>query len=102
MKEVKYLNEVHGGHGEAGAVDEAADRAAEADVVDVVLVGLDVARVLLRLIPERYVNKRERRVPIIEKGDKGKKHHRKSSGREYGFERRGHSSKQSSRKKEFE
>ena len=41
------LDDVHGGHGEAGAVDHAADLAVELDVVEVVLGGLDLGRVFL-------------------------------------------------------
>ena len=41
------LDDVHGGHGEAGAVDQAADLAVELDVVQLVLGGLDLGRVLL-------------------------------------------------------
>ena len=42
------LDDVHGGHGEAGAVDEACDVAVEADVVQAELAGGDFARVFLR------------------------------------------------------
>ena len=41
------LDDVHGRHGEAGAVDHAADLAVELDVVEVVLGGLDLGGVLL-------------------------------------------------------
>ena len=42
------LDHVHGGHGEAGAVDDAADLAVEPDIVEIVLGGLRLARILLR------------------------------------------------------
>mmetsp|Transcript_34497 Transcript_34497/g.116965 ORF Transcript_34497/g.116965 Transcript_34497/m.116965 type:complete len:226 (+) Transcript_34497:27-704(+) len=48
-----HLDDVHGRHGEAGAVDHAADGPVEADVVEVPLLGGDVARVLLRLVALR-------------------------------------------------
>ena len=41
------LDDVHGGHGQSGAVDHAADVAVERDVVEVVSGGLDLALVLL-------------------------------------------------------
>jgi hypothetical protein len=47
------FDDVHGGHGEAGAVDEAGDVAVEADVVEVVFGGGDFARVLLVLVAHR-------------------------------------------------
>ena len=40
------LDDVHRRHGEAGAVDHAADGAVERDVVEVVLRGLDLLLVL--------------------------------------------------------
>ena len=43
----RELDDVHGGHGEARAVDHAADAAVELDVVEAVLRGLDVERRLL-------------------------------------------------------
>ena len=42
------LDHVHGSHGEAGAVDDAADIAVETDIVEIVLGGLRLARILLR------------------------------------------------------
>ena len=39
------LNDVHGGHGQAGAVDHAGDGAVELDVVERVLAGFDFERV---------------------------------------------------------
>jgi hypothetical protein len=47
------FDDVHGGHGEAGAVDEAGDVAVEADVVEFVLGGGHFARVLLVLVAHR-------------------------------------------------
>ena len=47
------LDDVHGRHGEAGAVDHAADRAVERDVGEVVLRGLDLLLVLLGLVAQR-------------------------------------------------
>ena len=47
------LDDVHGGHGEAGAVDHAADVAVELDVVQVVLGGLDFGRVFLVEVAQR-------------------------------------------------
>ena len=41
------LDDVHGGHGQAGAVDHAADVAVELDVVEVELGGLHLERLLL-------------------------------------------------------
>src|SRR5690606_4113160 len=41
------LDDVHGGHGQAGAVDEAGDVAVEADVVEAELTGGHLARILL-------------------------------------------------------
>src|SRR6185312_9277146 len=46
------LDDVHGGHGEAGAVHHAADIAAEADVVELVLVRLGLGRILLVLVAQ--------------------------------------------------
>ena len=40
------LDGVHGGHGEAGAVDEAPDRAVHADIRQVVLLGCNLTRVI--------------------------------------------------------
>jgi len=48
------LDEVHGGHGEAGTVNEATDAAVETNVVDVILMRRHVARVLLRLVPNKH------------------------------------------------
>jgi len=42
------VHDVHGAHGETGAVDHAADVAVERDVVDFPLRGMHLARVLLR------------------------------------------------------
>ena len=47
------LDDVHRRHGEAGAVDHAADRAVERDVVEVVLGRLDLLGVLLGLVAQR-------------------------------------------------
>ena len=47
------LDDVHGRHGEAGAVDHAADRAVERDIGEIVLRGLDLLGVLLRLVAQR-------------------------------------------------
>jgi len=44
------LEDVHRRHGEAGAVDEAANVAVELDEVEAVLGGVDLSRVLLRLV----------------------------------------------------
>ena len=41
------LDDVHGRHGQAGAVDHAADVAVQLDVVQLVAAGLDLVRVLL-------------------------------------------------------
>ena len=41
------LDEVHGGHGQAGAVDHAADGALQADEAEAQAAGLDIDRVLL-------------------------------------------------------
>ena len=46
------LDDVHRRHGEAGAVDHAADGAVERDVVEVVLGGLDLLGVLLGLVAQ--------------------------------------------------
>ena len=46
------LDDVHRRHGQAGAVDHAADVAVERDVVQVVLGGLQLLRVLLRLVAQ--------------------------------------------------
>ena len=46
----RIFDHVHRRHREAGAVDDAADVAVEADIVEVVLGGLDLARVFLRMI----------------------------------------------------
>ncbi len=48
------LDDVHRRHGEAGAVDHAADRAVERDVVEVVFRGLDLLGVLLGLVAQRH------------------------------------------------
>ncbi len=47
------LDDVHRRHGEAGAVDHAADRAVERDVAEVVLRSLDLLGVLLGLVAQR-------------------------------------------------
>ena len=47
------LDDVHRRHREAGAVDHAADRAVERDVVEVVLGRLDLLGVLLALVAQR-------------------------------------------------
>ena len=47
------LDDVHRRHGEAGAVDHAADGAVERDVVEVVLRGLDLLVVLLGHVAQR-------------------------------------------------
>ena len=48
------LDDVHGGHGEAGAVDHAADGAVERHVVEVVFRRLDLLGVLLGEIAQRH------------------------------------------------
>ena len=50
----RELDDVHGGHGQARAVDHAADAAVELDVVEAVLRGLDVERRLLVDVAERH------------------------------------------------
>jgi hypothetical protein len=47
------LDDVHGRHGQAGAVDHAADVAVERDVGEVVLGGLDLLGVFLGLVAQR-------------------------------------------------
>ena len=47
------LDDVHRRHGEAGAVDHAADIAVELDVVEAVLAGLELGRVFLILVAHR-------------------------------------------------
>ena len=47
------LDDVHGRHRQAGAVDHAADVAVELDVVEVELRGLDLERVLLVEVAQR-------------------------------------------------
>jgi hypothetical protein len=47
------LDDVHRRHGEAGAVDHAADRAVERDVGEVVFRGLDLLLVFLGLVAQR-------------------------------------------------
>ena len=47
------LDDVHGRHREAGAVDHAADRAVERDVVEVVFRGLDFLLVFLGQVAQR-------------------------------------------------
>ena len=50
------FDHVHGCHRQPGSVDDAADFAVEADIVQIVLRGLRLARVLLGRIPQvRYV-----------------------------------------------
>ena len=44
------LDDVHGGHGEAGAVDQAADVAVEGDVGEVVLGGFDLVGVFFVVV----------------------------------------------------
>ena len=46
------LDDVHRRHGEAGAVHHAADLAVELDVVEVVLGGLELGRILLVLVAQ--------------------------------------------------
>ena len=46
------LDDVHGRHGEPGAVDHAGDVAVELDVVELVPAGLDLVRVLLVEVPQ--------------------------------------------------
>ena len=46
------LDDVHGRHGEAGAIDHAADRAFERDIVEIVLGGLDLLGVLLAFVAQ--------------------------------------------------
>ena len=59
------LDDVHGRHREAGAVDHAADRAVERDVVEIVFRGLDLLRVLLGLVAQRDdVGMAEQRVAV--------------------------------------
>ena len=48
------LDDVHRRHGEAGAVDHAADIAVELDVGEVVLRRLELHRVLLALVAQRF------------------------------------------------
>src|SRR5579863_7563960 len=45
------LDDVHGRHGEAGAVDHASDRAVESDVVEIVLGGFDLLGVFFAFVP---------------------------------------------------
>ena len=47
------LDDVHRGHGKPGAIDHAADRALERDIVKIVLGGLDLLGVLLALVAQR-------------------------------------------------
>ena len=44
------LNNIHGGHGESGAVDKAADISSDVDVVEVVLLGVCFFGVVLGLV----------------------------------------------------
>ncbi|TPV97883.1 MAG: hypothetical protein USCAAHI_02684 [Beijerinckiaceae bacterium] len=46
----RIFDRVHGCHGEPGTIDNAADIAVEANIVEVMLGGLDLARVLLRMV----------------------------------------------------
>ena len=48
------LDDVHGRHGEAGAVDHAADGAVERDVVEIVARRLDLLRVFLGRVAQRH------------------------------------------------
>lgn len=47
------LDDVHGGHGEPGAVDHAADAAIEGDVAELVLRRLHLARIFLLRVAQR-------------------------------------------------
>ena len=59
------LDDVHRRHGEAGAVDHAADRAVERDVVELVFRRLDFLGVLLGLVAQRDdVGMREERIGV--------------------------------------
>ena len=59
------LDDVHRRHGEAGAVDHAADRAVERDVVEIVLRRLDLLGVLLGDVAQRdHVGMPEQRVVV--------------------------------------
>ena len=59
------LDDVHGRHGEAGAVDHAADRAVERDVVEIVFRGLDFLGVFFGEIAQRGdVGMAEQRVVV--------------------------------------
>lgn len=44
------LDDVHGGHCQAGPVDHAGDIAVERDVIELVFAGLELGRILLRLV----------------------------------------------------
>ena len=59
------LDDVHRRHGEAGAVDHAADRAVERDVVEIVLRGFDLLGVLFGDVAQcRHVGMAEQRVVV--------------------------------------
>ena len=59
------LDDVHGRHGEAGAVDHAADRAVERDIVEIELRGLDLLGVFLGLVAQRRdLRMQEQRVVV--------------------------------------
>src|SRR6185503_1039875 len=49
----RELDDVHGGHGQAGAVHHAPDVAVQLDVVEVVFRGLDIERIFLVDVPQR-------------------------------------------------
>ena len=46
------LDDVHGRHGEPGAIDHAADIAVESDVVELGALGLDLDRILLGFVAQ--------------------------------------------------
>ena len=59
------LDHVHGGHGEAGAVDDAADLSVEGDVVEPVFGRLGLARILLGVVAQlRHAGPAEHRVVV--------------------------------------
>src|SRR3954452_5210927 len=59
------LNDVHGGHGQAGAVYHAGDRAIQLDVVERVLAGFNLQGILFGGVAQRfYVRMPEQRVVV--------------------------------------
>src|SRR5690606_9024404 len=69
----EQLDGVHGGHGQTGAVDQAADVAVELDVGQVELRGLDLGRIFFIQVAQRHdVGVAEQRVAVeIELGVQG-------------------------------